>query len=68
MLKIGRERRLKGLIHEETGEKFSIRTLLNGFREITPETIILTTHLKIKKPNQQHFIWKKLPKKMSKML
>jgi hypothetical protein len=63
MLKIGRERKLKDLIHEEKKENFSIRTLLKGFREITTEIISLITHLKIETQNQQLFIIKKLPKR-----
>ena len=63
MLKTGRERKLKDLIHEEKKEFFSIRTLQKGFKEITIEIISFITHLIIKMQNQQPFITKKMPKK-----
>jgi hypothetical protein len=63
ILKNRRERKLKGLIHEEKKEFFSIRTLQKGFKEITTEMISLINRLIIEMKNQQLFITKKLPKR-----
>jgi len=62
MLKIGKEKTLKGLTHEGRGYSSLKRILLKYFREIVIRVINLITHLKTRMEEHQHSIIKILLK------